>query len=54
MICARHHALARSREHGRAYCFACFVEALEFADRVETERVIARIRGRIKTEFGQR
>jgi len=32
----------------------CFVEALRRADAVEVERIIARIRDRVRFEFGRK
>jgi len=45
MICPRHRAIATHTEHGRAYCLACFREALRFADEMTLEMVVRRLRG---------
>lgn len=51
MICSRHHAIASNAEHGQALCSRCFIEALKYADAVEYERTIQRIRQRLKQGF---
>lgn len=48
MLCNRHHAIATNAEHGIGFCSRCFIEALKFADAVEYERTIQRIRQRLK------
>ena len=48
MTCKRHKAAATHIENGLGYCSRCFIEALKFADAVETERIIQRVRARIR------
>jgi hypothetical protein len=54
MTCPIHNAVAMSIEYDWPLCSACFVEALRHADAVEVERIIARIRDRVRFEFGRK
>ena len=54
MTCNRHNAIATHAENGWPLCSACFREARRKAEDVEVERVIARIRDRVRFEFGRK
>ena len=51
MTCPRHNAIATHAENGWPLCSACFREARRKADDVEVDRIIARIRDRVRFEF---
>jgi hypothetical protein len=54
VICPRHGFIATNAENGWVLCVRCFREAAEHADAVEVERIIARIRDRVRFEFGRK
>jgi len=54
VICPRHLRRAPHAPYGWALCDECYAEARRKAEDMEVERIIARIRDRVRFEFGRK